>query len=509
MFMPMSLELTKIMSKDTFGVAISDKLITVQGRLLAEPKVFYAPNKQAYMMRGSWNMVPRNALPMRFCAPVTMPRVWACMSINMPTLYPKAPEITEELAGEFVEKLGKVLESTGITVPKSLPSRELRLDGMEDPELEARFKKAAVHNVSLLFVILPAGPTPLYNRIKQLGDVKYGIHTICSVGSKIVKASDQYLRNVALKVNLKLGGDNHLVQRENLGLIAEDKTMVVGIDVTHPSPGSLDTAPSVSAMVASVNSKLSQWPGTLRIQSKRRQEMVSDLTDMLKSRLALWKKHGKHASYPENILVYRDGVSEGQYATVLAEELPQLRAACKETYPAPDQAKGLPRITIVVAGKRHHTRFYVTKAADADRSGNPQAGTVVDRGVTEARNWDFFLQSHAAIKGTARPAHYYVLLDEIFQRRYGGKGNVADELQTLTQSICYVFGRATKAVSYCTPAYYADILCERARCYLSHEFESPTDSSARSADGDGSQQRAAHEKSIRIHDRLTNSMFYI
>ncbi len=42
----------------------------------------------------------------------------------------------------------------------------------------------------------------------------------------------------------------------------------------------------------------------------------------------------------------------------------------------------------------------------------------------------------------------------------------ADEIQGLTHHLCYLYGRATKAVSVCPPAYYADILCERGRCYL-------------------------------------------
>ena len=37
--------------------------------------------------------------------------------------------------------------------------------------------------------------------------------------------------------------------------------------------------------------------------------------------------------------------------------------------------------------------------------------------------------------------------------------------------MCYLFGRATKAVSICPPAYYADLVCERARCYLSNLFD--------------------------------------
>ena len=44
-------------------------------------------------------------------------------------------------------------------------------------------------------------------------------------------------------------------------------------------------------------------------------------------------------------------------------------------------------------------------------------GTVVDRDVTEEGMWDFFLQSHAVIQGTGRPAHCVVLLNEIFRDR--------------------------------------------------------------------------------------------
>jgi eukaryotic translation initiation factor 2C len=74
------------------------------------------------------------------------------------------------------------------------------------------------------------------------------------------------------------------VEGKNLGIIDQYKTMVVGIDVTHPSPGSSSHAPSVPAMVASVDRFLGQWPATLRIQ-RARQEEVEDLTEMLKSQL--------------------------------------------------------------------------------------------------------------------------------------------------------------------------------------------------------------------------------
>ena len=45
-----------------------------------------------------------------------------------------------------------------------------------------------------------------------------------------------------------------------------------------------------------------------------------------------------------------------------------------------------------------------------DKSGNCPAGTVVDRDITHPTEFDFYLQSHAGLLGTSRPAHYSVCL---------------------------------------------------------------------------------------------------
>jgi len=252
----------------------------------------------------------------------------------------------------------------------------------------------------LLLVILPFADSSIYNRVKFLCDVKTGIHSVGIIGSKCAKErNDQYFANVALEVSLKLGGRNQSLDASKLGLISEGKTMVVGVDVTHPSPGSASTAPSVAGIVASVDKWLAQWPADLQVQQRARQEMVSGLGGMVTSRLRLWAKVNK--ACPENILIYRDGVSDGQYRVVLKDELPLIRQACQELYPASETKRGFPRLSIIIVGKRHNTRFYPTKTEDADRSSNPQKGTILDRGVTEARNRDFFLQSHTALQGTA------------------------------------------------------------------------------------------------------------
>ena len=241
-------------------------------------------------------------------------------------------------------------------------------------------------------------------------------------------------------------------------------------------------------------------------RNAQQQDPFTTLQEMFKSRLILWQKHNQRL--PENIVIYRDGVSEGQYHLVLDHELVSIRAACRSMY----LNKALPKLTVAIVGKRHHTRFYAWKEETFKNRptgrwgwGNPDPGTFVDRVVTDTRNWDFFLQAHDAIKGTARPAHYFVLLDEIFAKGPALKPstNATDTFIQMTHSLCYLYGRATKSVSVCPPAYLADLACTRARMYLKPSaLQGQTDS----LDVADATQVAAR---LDVHERVKDTMFYI
>ena len=495
-----------------YGISVAPKMITVPGRVLSHPQVRYKNNEAPFMFPASWNQQDRNKNFIKFNTGGSMGSWGAMMIVMPPHPYPFS---NQAQLNDTVGNFRQALTALGITAPAPRESQIVRIAGPDDPGLEDALTSSNQH--SLLLVVLPIKQAPLYNRIKHIADTKAGVHTICAVGSKLAnpKGQDKYFANVALKFNLKLGGINQTIDSSKLGIISEDKTMVVGLDVTHPSPGSAKTAPSIAGMVASVDKTLGQWPAIIRLQAEARQEMVSELKMMLKTRLNLWRTKGKHAELPENILLYRDGVSEGQYDLVLNKELPLLREACAEAYPAASTKKGLPRMTVLVVGKRHHTRFYPTemnKDRMDEKTGNCMNGTIVDRHVTEARNWDFFLQAHNALQGTARPAHYFIVLDEIFTKRPVPSAfkNHADVLEDLTHNMCYLFGRATKAVSLCPPAYYADLVCERARCYLAGHFDmaTPSMTPAQSEAGDGGPSEA-EDRDITVHPRLRDTMFYI
>lgn len=447
----------------------------------------------------------------QFSQPATL-KNWVWLFIDAPrSRHGLTPEELTGSLNDFVH----TLKDMGVAVEKPKAGIRIQYDSNADngPAIEKAVRGLqAQHKPDLLLGILFGKETQVYNTVKQVCDIRCGVRNVNVLAEKVRGASLQYWANVGLKINLKMGGANQTLRNSDLGFFADSKTMLVGLDVTHPSPGSVSSAPSVVGIVASVDAQLAQWPADIRIQAAR-QEMVSDLDILLQSRLKIWAKHNRN-KYPENIVVYRDGVSEGQYDIVIEKELPLLKKACQDIYPALDTKNGLPRIAIVVVGKRHNTRFYPTNDAEAERSANPQPGTVVDRGISESRHWDFYLQAHSALQGTARPAHYFTVWDEIFYPMHPNVQtgiNAADKLQDLTHKMCYLFGRATKAVSVCPPAYYADLVCTRARCYMSDLFD-PTPTTTPSGSvvaGGDSGGHVPTENHATIHPSVKDTMFYI
>ena len=112
--------------------------------------------------------------------------------------------------------------------------------------------------------------------------------------------------------------------------------------------------------------------------------------------------------------------------------------------------------------------------------------------------------AHGGLQGTTKPTHYFVVHDEI--------GFKADELQNLTNAISYMFARATKAVSLVSPAYYADLACERGRCYLHKLLQGITSGtdSAVSGNEEAIMREAAKNWNNGVHGpKLKDTMFYL
>jgi len=281
-----------------------------------------------------------------------------------------------------------------------------------------------------------------------------------------------YHYNVMLKVNTKMGGTNHtLISRlpgrpgpppqgmfqeppASLSWLFDKPCMLVGIDVSHAEPGS--DRESMAAVVASMDGRAWQYVADISSQTARL-EIVNALEPAMVRLLKCFQGRN-NGKLPATIIVYRDGVGDGQFEQVVNREIPAIKGAMM-LLGYPDNAC---KIAMIICQKGHHTRlFYEESVTDGKPNYiNPCPGLVVDStggqdSITSAKYNEFYLNSHAAIQGTAKPCKYALVYDSI--------GLKLAELQLLTYWSCYLYSRCNKSVSYCTPAYYAHWASKRAK----------------------------------------------
>ena len=310
-----------------------------------------------------------------------------------------------------------------------------------------------------------------YGEVKLIAD-KLGLATQCCKMRKLQKLPRGYSQNIMLKVNTKLGGINHtLVSRlasgrlpagapavyqdppASIAWVFDKPCMLVGIDVSHGE--TFTSQESVAAVVASMDGKAGQYAAHISVQTAR-VEMVSSLEDAMVSLLTTFRQKNNDRM-PSTIIVYRDGVGEGQFTQVTTIELNAIRGAVQLMGYTAEAVK----IVIVICQKSHHTRFVYEEPTPGGRTYiNPCPGLCIDasggvNSIASARLNEFYLNSHAAIQGTAKPCKYTLVHDEL--------GFKTCELELLTYWLTYTYCRANKAVSLASPAYYAHWASKRGK----------------------------------------------
>jgi hypothetical protein len=417
-------------SKDPFLLAsdieISSRMISADARVLEPPTLLYARDQVVNIpvAAGAWNM---RGTGLRYAGRLDS---WAVVLMTND----RNTEFMDCLK-EAVIKLGDTMKKMGIKVNQARPSLIFPQDGERFEDRFVRAIRTATEESKcepqLVLVILESSSKDTYSEVKYVGDVLVGVPTQCVqrkqfVGFKGKSANDQYLANVILKINSKIGGSNTEIKGAGGGsrpvprlpipeTFHTDEVMFLGADVNHPS--NIEDAPSVSALVGSIDNHSGSYASTFRFQ-KAKEEIITGLEDMMTDIFKV--RMSRKMKLPDVIVYYRDGVGEGNFAYVIGTELACLKASCRKQKEGYD-----PKFLVVIVSKRHHTRMFPSSdSKQTDRSGNVQAGTVVDGSVCDPRFFEFFLLSHAGIQGTSRPTKYTIVHDET--------GVNGDEFQKLT-----------------------------------------------------------------------------
>ncbi|KAH9700136.1 protein argonaute 5 [Citrus sinensis] len=355
-----------------FGIQVADVLTLVDARILPAPMLKYHESGREASVNpgfGQWNMINKKMFN------GGRVEVWTCVNFST--------DLDPDVPFQFCQGLVDVCNSKGMVFN---PRPVIPISSSNPNQIEKAL--VDVHNrttqqgkqLQLLIIILPDDKGS-YGRIKRVCETELGIVSQCCQPKQASKLSMQYFENVALKINVKVGGRNTVLVdavQKRIPLVTDRPTIIFGADVTHPQRGE-DSSPSIAAVVASMDwPEVTKYRGLVSAQA-RHEEIIQDLYKsiqdpqrglvhggMIRELLIAFNRSTNRK--PESIIFYRDGVSEGQFSQVLLHEMNAIRLACaslEEGYAPP--------VTFVVVQKRHHTRLFPAdhnRRDLTDRSGN-------------------------------------------------------------------------------------------------------------------------------------------
>ncbi|KAL8031274.1 hypothetical protein ABFX02_13G013800 [Erythranthe guttata] len=459
------------------GISIEKNLTQINGRILDTPKLKVGNNEDCIPKNGRWNFNNKKLLK------PSQINLWAVVNFS-----------ERSDCSQIARELIKCGREKGINIerPHTIFEEDPKCRRATSPvkRVEMMFKQIIdelPNRPDFLLCVLPEKECDIYGPWKKKCICGLGIVTQCISPTKI---DDQYLTDVLLKINSKLGGINSLLEIEHsrqIPLVSDKPTMILGIDILHSG----SNVPSIAAVVGSRSwPMISRYRAAVRSQSSK-VEMIESLFKPLANgedggimrELLLDFYETANERKPTQIIVFRGGVSESQFSQVLNIELDQIIKAYKHL----GRSHEIPKFTVIVAGKNHHTKLF----QDSDAENIP-CGTVVDTNIVHPTNYDFYMCSQADTVGNSEPVHYHVLLDEI--------GFSPNDLQNLVHSLCYVNQRSTTCTTTVAPVFYARLAAEQMSELTNFEEYSSETSSG--------------EKSVnvaelpRLHKDVAGSMFF-
>ncbi|XP_049745503.1 piwi-like protein 4 [Elephas maximus indicus] len=284
-------------------------------------------------------------------------------------------------------------------------------------------------DVQLVMCILSSNQKSYYDSIKKYLSSDCPVPSQCVLTRTLNKQGMMMsvATKIAMQMTCKLGGELWAVE------IPLKSLMVVGIDVCKDA---LNKEMAVVGFVASINTRITRWYSRCILQ-----RTTTNVADCLKVLMigALNKWYQYNHGLPARIVVYRDGVGDGQLKTLIEYEVPQLLSSVAES-----SSNTSSKLSVIVVRKKCVPRFFMEMNRTLQ---NPPLGTVVDSEATRPDWYDFYLISQVAHQGTVNPTYYNVI--------YDNNGLKPDHMQRLTFKLCHLYYNWSGLIRIPAPCQYA------------------------------------------------------
>ncbi|XP_015783303.1 piwi-like protein 1 [Tetranychus urticae] len=403
-----------------WGLQFGESLVEVNGLLLPGEKIHTfgesGENSGTPYQQKTGNF-EREIRSKKMLRPVAIKFPWALI----------AQKIHKSLVDDFSDSMRRVCGPLGIeiTAPKIFP-----LDGDRASDYSAACN-AVPADANLVIIIVPNNNGDRYSAIKK--------HFCCEkpIPSQVITtrvlSNKKNLMSVATKILIQMSTK---LGAEPWGIHIPPKgCMIVGYDTYHDSDR---RGYSVGGFVSTSNATATSWFSRTSYHQNR-EELCANFAANLKAGIKNWIAKNK-GSWPEKIIIYRDGVSEGQIPYVYNVEMKQMQKVLSER---PELAKT--HFCFIIVTKRVNARFFHNYGERQLQ--NPPPGTKIDSLITRKERYDFYLISQSVRQGTVNPTMYNIIADN--------SGWRAIHHQQLAYKLCHLYYNWAGTITVPAPCQYA------------------------------------------------------
>ncbi|CAF0730721.1 unnamed protein product [Adineta steineri] len=381
-----------------WNLRLDDNLVDLEGRTLEPETINYSDRSVRYKQQeADWS---RDGRSCRHIKPGNLDK-WLVVYEGK----------QKPIASELINTLYNVCTPMGMRVEYPEVA-ELQNDRPET-YLKALEQYCLNQQYNLVLCVLSNNRKDRYDALKKFLCKDTGIPSQMVLLKTLNKRGQ--LMSVATKIGIqisaKLGGEIWSVP------IPSKSLMIIGIDSYHDKKRK---QVSIAAFVATTNPQCTSYYSRIIMQTTT-QELVDGISVCIRDALKAFFLQNN--SMPERIVIYRDGVGDGQLQAVYEHELPQI----EETFSKVQEGYA-PKWAMIIVKKRGCSRFF---SKNTNQLYNPPPGTIIDHTITHQNWFDFYLISQCARQGTAAPTHFNVIWDRTTFK--------VDHIQRLTFKLCHLY----------------------------------------------------------------------
>jgi len=458
-----------------FKVPLDSNAIITEAEILPAPSILYGrnvreePNPQGVL---SW----RPSQNRNYLIPGRLDK-WRVVNYNNC--------LDRQILEQFIDRLMNKLRERGV-------QNGQRPDIIIESQANRITDRAQQDGIRFLMIVTKNKTDPIHDHLKhfELRSKIVTQHLWQQTVFNIVKKNQQItLENVVMKTNEKLGGTNFMAISSHLldssigknGVLEQywiGSRLFIGLELSHGKGKT--SLPSVVGMSYNFNEALSMTGHYFFTEQNK--TVIMNLAKELEKPISMYKQRSKSNKWPSHIVIYRSGVSEGEYIQVNRFEKKAI-LDCFESLAKKNADFVKPGFTFVLAQRNNGFRLIPTVApqtggriTDADRNLKP--GTCITQGIISPTLEQFIVIAHRTIQGTCRPIMYTVLADQ----GANGKRIPLGELKYLTFALCHLHNNVLGTVNVPSVLYHAGQVAKRGRNNMKFDqFGSTDDNSINSS----------------------------